>query len=254
MADARATVMGHTTIDRFRYTIEQMPPAEYLASSYYERWLWAIEHLAAEQGCSTASDPAPPWRDRRRRRRRGPGRFRPGDQVRVRNPVTAGHTRVPRYLRLHVGRSSGRLRLAEPRRVGRHRHVRRARAGLHGGVRRRRPVRRRRRPHRHRRPRRERPGGTMSELTPRSAPRSSSATSTTTATSTPTTSTPRWSPPNRRPATDRARPSAPVSSPGPGSIAEFRPGCSPTRSTRSPSTSRRPCRSPCSRTRRRCTT
>ena len=42
--------MAHTTIDRFRYTIEQMPPAEYLASSYYERWLWAIEHLAAEQG------------------------------------------------------------------------------------------------------------------------------------------------------------------------------------------------------------
>src|SRR3954463_1573563 len=33
-------VMGFTTIDRFRYTIERMPPAEYLASSYYERWLW----------------------------------------------------------------------------------------------------------------------------------------------------------------------------------------------------------------------
>jgi len=29
-----ATVMGSTTTDRFRYTIEQMPPAEYLASSY----------------------------------------------------------------------------------------------------------------------------------------------------------------------------------------------------------------------------
>ena len=55
-----ATVMGHTTIDRFRYTIEQMPPAEYLASSYYERWLWAIEHLAAEQGLlDSAERPAP---------------------------------------------------------------------------------------------------------------------------------------------------------------------------------------------------
>jgi hypothetical protein len=97
-------VMGNTTIDRFRYTIEQMPPAEYLASGYYERWLWALEHLAAEQGLLDGSaaptaierpSPAvPPWA----------GRFRPGDRVRVRNSVTSGHTRVPRYLRLHVGR------------------------------------------------------------------------------------------------------------------------------------------------------
>ena len=33
-----------------------MPPAEYLASSYYERWLWAIEHLAAEQGLLDSAD------------------------------------------------------------------------------------------------------------------------------------------------------------------------------------------------------
>ncbi len=98
------TAMAHTTIDHFRHTIEQMPPAEYLASSYYERWLWALEHLAAEQGLlDTEAEPPevvrpspamPTWA----------GRFRPGDQVRVRNSVTSGHTRVPRYLRLHVGR------------------------------------------------------------------------------------------------------------------------------------------------------
>jgi len=98
------TVMGSTTIDRFRYTIEQMPPAEYLASSYYERWLWAIEHLAAEQGILDGADrparvvrpsPAvPTWA----------GRFHGGDRVRVGNPVTNDHTRVPRYLRRHVGR------------------------------------------------------------------------------------------------------------------------------------------------------
>ena len=29
---------------------------EYLASSYYERWLWAIEHLAAEQGLLDSAD------------------------------------------------------------------------------------------------------------------------------------------------------------------------------------------------------
>ena len=54
-----------------------MPPAEYLASSYYERWLWAVEQLAAEQGLlDSAGDP------RRsaavdRASRAGPDRFRP---------------------------------------------------------------------------------------------------------------------------------------------------------------------------------
>jgi len=98
------TLMANTTIDRVRYTIEQMPPDEYLASSYYERWLWALERLAGEQGLldgdrrppsvARPSPATPTWA----------GRFRTGDQVRVRNSVTSGHTRVPRYLRLHVGR------------------------------------------------------------------------------------------------------------------------------------------------------
>ena len=38
------------TLDEFRATIERMPPAEYLAASYYERWLFAIEKLAGEKG------------------------------------------------------------------------------------------------------------------------------------------------------------------------------------------------------------
>ena len=100
----RGVVTGRTTIDRVRYTIEQMPPAEYLASSYYERWLWAVERLAAEQGILNSDErPAPVARP-------SPttpmwsGRFQRGDRVRVRNRVTNGHTRVPRYLRRHVGR------------------------------------------------------------------------------------------------------------------------------------------------------
>ena len=32
-----AIFMASTTVDRFRHTIEQMPPAEYLSSSYYEQ-------------------------------------------------------------------------------------------------------------------------------------------------------------------------------------------------------------------------
>jgi nitrile hydratase subunit beta len=97
------TVTRSTTTDRFRYTIEQMPPAEYLASSYYERWLWAIERLADEQGLLAGPD-----RPERVERPfsstpTGGGRFQPGARVRVRNAVTTGHTRVPRYLRMHEG-------------------------------------------------------------------------------------------------------------------------------------------------------
>jgi nitrile hydratase subunit beta len=37
-------------IDEYRRTIEQMPPAQYLAASYYERWLYALENLLIEKG------------------------------------------------------------------------------------------------------------------------------------------------------------------------------------------------------------
>ena len=37
-------------IDEYRRTIERMPPAKYLAASYYERWLYALENLLIEKG------------------------------------------------------------------------------------------------------------------------------------------------------------------------------------------------------------
>src|SRR5438552_18499354 len=37
-------------VDECRHAIERMPPAEYLATSYYEHWLHAIETLAREKG------------------------------------------------------------------------------------------------------------------------------------------------------------------------------------------------------------
>ncbi|HWC67752.1 MAG TPA: SH3-like domain-containing protein [Acidimicrobiales bacterium] len=96
-------VLRHTSIDRFRWTIEQMPPAEYLRSAYFERWLFAIERLALELGM-VRSDDAPdggftsivPGDPGRRR-------FALGDRVRTANPVTAGHTRLPRYARRQDG-------------------------------------------------------------------------------------------------------------------------------------------------------
>jgi nitrile hydratase len=95
-------VVGNTTIDHFRHTIEQMPPAEYLASRYYERWLWALERMAAEQGLLDGSghpDPEPHPSGEATT----PRRFADGQRVRVANPVTKLHTRVPRYIRNHVG-------------------------------------------------------------------------------------------------------------------------------------------------------
>lgn len=99
-----AAAMRRSTIDRFRSLIEQMPPASYLSSSYYARWLWATEMLSAELGsldgpavppmASRPSSSTPLWE----------GRFEPGQRVRVANRVTAAHCRVPRYLRRHVGR------------------------------------------------------------------------------------------------------------------------------------------------------
>jgi nitrile hydratase subunit beta len=36
--------------DELRDAIERLPPEQYLAASYYERWLSAIEMLVAEKG------------------------------------------------------------------------------------------------------------------------------------------------------------------------------------------------------------
>jgi nitrile hydratase len=38
---------GVYNLDQFRDAVERMPPAEYLAASYYERWLYAVETLSA---------------------------------------------------------------------------------------------------------------------------------------------------------------------------------------------------------------
>ena len=41
---------GTYNLDEFRDAIERMPPEHYLASSYYEKWLFAITTLLAEKG------------------------------------------------------------------------------------------------------------------------------------------------------------------------------------------------------------
>ena len=43
---------GIYNADEFRDAIERIPHAEYLAASYFERWLLAIETLLAEKGAA----------------------------------------------------------------------------------------------------------------------------------------------------------------------------------------------------------
>ena len=47
---------GIINIDEFRHGIERMPPAEYLASSYYERWLSSLERNLVEKGVITQQE------------------------------------------------------------------------------------------------------------------------------------------------------------------------------------------------------
>ena len=122
-----ARAQGLYNIDESRHAIERMPPAEYLASSYYERWLASAERLLAEKGVVSPEElearvalleanpdsPLPRHEDpafvaRLRARmsarpsyeREGPApRFAVGDRVRARNVHPTGHTRLPRYAR-----------------------------------------------------------------------------------------------------------------------------------------------------------
>ena len=47
---------GLYNLDEFRDAIEQLPPREYLASSYYEKWFFAITSLLARKGILTAEE------------------------------------------------------------------------------------------------------------------------------------------------------------------------------------------------------
>lgn len=127
---AMAMAMGYTgawNLDGSRANRESLPPAQYLASSYYEIWLAALEKQIAATGLATpdeitagrASASAKPVarvlaRDGLEARFRAgfpssrdpvaPARFAVGDAVLARNVHPTGHTRLPRYVRGRRGR------------------------------------------------------------------------------------------------------------------------------------------------------
>lgn len=115
-------------LDMSRFAREQMPPAAYLATSYYEHWLFGLLRLLAEHGFASPDElervrrgePAPvgepagvqdgalrpegvPRMLRNRRAARlddpVPPKFRVDQAVLARNIHPTGHTRVPRYVR-----------------------------------------------------------------------------------------------------------------------------------------------------------
>jgi nitrile hydratase len=102
---------GLYNMDEYRHAIERMAPVHYLGAPYYERTLTAVATLLVEKGVVTAEalaakagGPFPlAWPI-------GPGRtsasaqsFAIGEEVRVKNEFTSGHTRMPGYIRGKTG-------------------------------------------------------------------------------------------------------------------------------------------------------
>jgi nitrile hydratase subunit beta len=117
---------GGWNIDQSRAARESLHPAQYLAKSYYEIWIAGLEKLMAERGLLTPKEiesgqvlrPAKAVANvltaasvarvlaRGRPTERAPAapqRFEVGDRVLARNMHPVGHTRLPRYVRGHVG-------------------------------------------------------------------------------------------------------------------------------------------------------
>jgi nitrile hydratase beta subunit len=117
---------GLWNIDEGRFGIELLAPQTYLAASYYEKWFLRLENMCVQHGLVAADELAAGHSLRAGRtlprgafaeadvprvlKRAGFGRgepapaaFAPGDRVRARNIHPKSHTRLPRYVRGHVG-------------------------------------------------------------------------------------------------------------------------------------------------------
>jgi nitrile hydratase len=115
-----AGAMGVWTVDTGRYLRETLPPATYLASSYYELWIRGLERLLTSSGLASAEELARGRADqpgkpvprvlqaaqvaralatgsRSDRPLAAPARFKVGDKVRTKVLHHGRHTRLPRY-------------------------------------------------------------------------------------------------------------------------------------------------------------
>ena len=112
---------GKWNLDSGRHEIEQLPPAEYLRMTYYEKWFARLRKRVVTAGLVTIDELESGRPDAEPRgqpaltaamvhelnargasaRRNVPvaPRFKIGDRVRARNINPTGHTRLPRYAR-----------------------------------------------------------------------------------------------------------------------------------------------------------
>jgi nitrile hydratase len=117
---------GAFNIDTSRYYREALPPEVYMTSSYYRKWFLGLEQNLLAKGYITAEEVAAAHavepakslkhgkftvdqverimvRGKFDRTPTTPAQFKPGDRVRARNIHPKTHTRLPRYVRGHVG-------------------------------------------------------------------------------------------------------------------------------------------------------
>src|SRR5260370_664818 len=100
-------------IDMGRHSRERIPPAEYLAATYYEKWLRGLETGPADAKAAGATRLGPPGGASSLPHRRlarlddaGPRRSSPGARVLSRNDPPIGHTRLPGWNRGGTSSSS----------------------------------------------------------------------------------------------------------------------------------------------------
>jgi nitrile hydratase subunit beta len=102
--------------DEFRHALERIPAPRYVNTTYYERWIDALEILLIEKGVvshrelaargvepATASQPANRFQGTPSKSSRARARFQVGDGVIARNLNPSGHTRLARYVRAKRG-------------------------------------------------------------------------------------------------------------------------------------------------------
>lgn len=119
---------GLFTADEHRHASERIPPLQWLASPYYQRWLAGSVRLLMEKGYATADEITSGKSDANRPASVVPNyveatdvraiattnhpvtgqaamapRFKVGDKVRAKNIHPRTHTRLPRYVRGRLG-------------------------------------------------------------------------------------------------------------------------------------------------------
>ncbi len=118
---------GKWNIDASRYQREQIPAADYLRMSYYEKWLWGLKELMVQKGLVSREELASGRASSGSQPRGSPAltadkvpllaargspasresaatpRFKVGQHVRTRNINPPTHTRLPRYARAKQG-------------------------------------------------------------------------------------------------------------------------------------------------------